>query len=1275
MKRLLIALAAAVAVSTASAIITDTQLFEDNFTDFIAEGDDESELATHETAPSITVPYPCENYGSKYLSLDTGDATLWRTNNAAGNVYFDMALQFNPSASEPELGENDPTKILLYQNTESNLVILAGTSASDRTPTSYVTTTKVAPGTWARVTVSSELGNDGYVFTVRLNGTALETAGGVVSFPSLTAETTITKVGFSGSGALDDFVARTSDPYLNAYAAKIGSGEWCEKYPTYSQALADALIAGPVAITISGETDPVDGSAANPYQIPNADCLKVLQDAVLTNPAARSLHYVQTQNIDMTGVTDFYGIGWFASSTSFASVPSGVASDGKTDIPFAGTYDGQGYTISNVTIVKHSYAGVFNSVTGTVKNLTVQDIGLSGTCSEWGCAIVGNAGDGALLENLTAVTSTGFNWGNSANHNVAGIVVRPIGAATIRGCVNNAAISSTSKRLGGIASFVGSGSTGTVFDSCTNNAALVSTDGTRGVGGILGCAEGGVKNSPTANDTIIRNCVDFGSETAQGSGGHAGAIVGSNWNSTFTYTDDGGNTLKASTVDCGYVNNAVYGRAYATASTIDGTDYLTTVKQADLAAGNTYTLLQDVAASETPVYTFNEAGTIAFNTNGYNFAGTVAAAPTLADVLSVTPSTEGTVTTYTATMGTVVATITKNDVTTSYSSLQNALAAAESGDTVNLVENAAISGEVNIPANVTVVLASGVSLENVTALSGTGVLFAPSGTVVPLVQTDHAASLLRDAEKWAGTLSIKDATMSGPDGLAYYGNANSTVRFENVWLSNFTSSHAIGTLELVGVGVYIQAASGNMTLPCALVGDGAISLRDSSATQRTVLFSGDVSAFAGNVTVATDTKSRIVFGTNASTQGNNNCIVVDSGASVTVAEGKTWTAPNGYVIKGTATVSGTLAAGSEKVYGAGCVIYTSATAAAASAPIAGSWTGTYVVGWAPTGAFNPNTYGNANSTVVLSNDLAASAYFGPGSATTLTINPTVRIATDVEIKNGYSKADDSCLVTFTKLTGDHKFSTSPGTGGTDANPTTRRYAITTLDNFTGSLKVKAGSELRIATVNVADGTNLSGLIIPAECDAKSTVEGAHADGVITGALALTVAGVDSGKTLTYDANGAEGAGLYLVVPAPSGFDGGDGATFNIPDATQTALAAVLPSGKTLADVADAASGMTYAQAYALGLLNETTGDVEDLKATIEVVGGKVKVSLDATAGAAYTVTLKVYEKASLTAAWLDTPKTTYTLGSEEETAGFTPGSGSGSAPAGFYKVGISISNK
>ena len=49
MKRLLIALAAAIAVSTASAIVTDAQLFETSFADFVADDleEDGSELADH----------------------------------------------------------------------------------------------------------------------------------------------------------------------------------------------------------------------------------------------------------------------------------------------------------------------------------------------------------------------------------------------------------------------------------------------------------------------------------------------------------------------------------------------------------------------------------------------------------------------------------------------------------------------------------------------------------------------------------------------------------------------------------------------------------------------------------------------------------------------------------------------------------------------------------------------------------------------------------------------------------------------------------------------------------------------------------------------------------------------------------------------------------------------------------------------------------------------------------------------------------------------------
>ena len=138
----------------------------------------------------------------------------------------------------------------------------------------------------------------------------------------------------------------------------------------------------------------------------------------------------------------------------------------------------------------------------------------------------------------------------------------------------------------------------------------------------------------------------------------------------------------------------------------------------------------------------------------------------------------------------------------------------------------------------------------------------------------------------------------------------------------------------------------------------------------------------------------------------------------------------------------------------------------------------------------------------------------------------------------------------------------------------------------------------------------------------------------------------------------------------SGYDGGDGKTFTIdPGAVSTVEAA---TGAKMTDTV-AGTDMTYAQAYALGLVNESTGAVADLDATIELKDGKVIIGLSSTPKAAYTITLKVYEKASLTAAWPAKESYTYTLDSATATTGFEPDTGS--AGAGFYKAEVSISNK
>ena len=1256
MKRLLIALAAAAAVSTASAIISDTQLFEDStWSDsFIADGDDDSELADYgEATPSVDAPYPCSGFGSKYLSLDTGDATLWNTNTVAtANIYFDMVLQFQPSATPPELDPNDhSTKILLYQNTESNLVILAGETVGQGITTN-VTTTKVAPGDWKRVTVASELGNDGYTFKVYINGSEHPlTAGGRSTFPSLSAETTISRVGISGSGALDNFVARTTDPYYTGeWLAKIGQGNDCERYSAYSEALADALATASqdasATITRPNGTSS-NGTENSPYQISDANCLMVLQKAVLANPAARSLHYVQTQDIDMTGVAGFWGIGWFTSSDA---KDASITASGN--IPFTGVFDGAGYTLSNVTIVRHNYAGIFNCISNAaIKDLVVSNVTFSGTCSEEGFAIVGNSYGDSVLENLTSAGT----WPASMRHNAAGIAVRAQHNTLITGCVNRVSFTTSSKRLGGILAFsedpASASEPGVRIYCCTNYGNLESSDGTRGVAGILSRSEA------SSDKTTIGGCANFGTLTA-GSSGFTGAIVGQL--DANTYTDDGGNTFPASQNIVGdYKGKAVTNLAYATASTIDAVDYLTTVKPSDLAAGNTYVLLTNIVASATPVYTFDAAGTIAFDMSlGYTFAGTVAAASNLSDVLSVTPSTEGTVMTFTATMGTVVATITKNDVTTSYSSLQNALAAAVSGDVVNLV--AAANGNVTIPAGVLVAVPSSLvtpaTFSGITSLVGPGTIRLENG-----FPPNALCSLLKNSV-WNGTLEIYNLNASGyPLYLTNYGNGNSTIRLNQIYNATLSSDYQnfTGTLEVGALGWNVTGSFNEVVLPSKLTGAGAINVSTTPATgttASTLRFTGDVSSFTGNISFGSGSNARVAFGGNKA--GGKNTIYVDAGTTVTNAATATWTADNVFVAGGelvaNGTVTGTLKGLSSAGYTGGRYVANASTAAITADS---SWNGTYVVGWNPGAAntaFDINNYGTAaNATIQIDGVNGEFAAFPREGTTVANVTAKIVLNANWSIGDGWTGKTN----TFAYLSGSGNISVANVSGYSYA----RIFNIKELDGYTGTLGGINGAFI-IDKVNVATQPASGTRVVKTDIGTY---------GSINDNVPLYVGGTDTGKTLTYDANGAEGAGLYLVAPAPSGFDGGDGATFNIPAATQTALAEVLPSGKTLADTADVASGMTYAQAYALGLLNEVSGEVETLKATIEIVNGKVKVSLDATAKSAYTVTLNVYEKASLAAEWSDTVKATYTLGNEGE--GFTPGSGS--ATAGFYKVEVSITDK
>lgn len=720
MKRLLIALAAAVAMLTASARVTDTQSFETSFSDFepSVAAEDESALVDYDNdGPDFAAPYNFADFGSKYLSLDTGDATLWRTN--TGNAaYLDMVMQFNPCTETPTVDSD--TKISVYLNASSNLVVLAGPAVNDE-PTVYETNGKLNPGDWGRVTISAVEGG----FKIRLNGTELESLDEtpVSTFPSLTGDSAILEVGFSGSGKLDDFVARTTDPFLQNPAATIGG----EGYASFADALADdptatpqleadasytiASRGGSVGVKLNNHTLTVtapeglyaypttsgdvttytadyfprtatagqDGTAANPYEIADVDDIAALKAAFAADATFRSKNYKLVADIDATDLGYWDGIG----------TANGTIAKTNGDGLNGGTFDGAGHTISNVKFTNTKYRGFFNSVTNsTIKNLTINVVDIQQTsAAEHGyAAFAGNMKD-SKIQNCVATGTIGTT-AKPAMHTCGGFVVKSSGGNVFENCTNYVDIVCSlndNPKIGGIVGLVQEGSA--AFTNCWNYGDMTITckkcaDTGNGAGGLIGYGTtaitiygggnaGTIQSTNTTADGADKNSISYDIKI--------GTIIAMQNSSTATVT--GGVVAQADAAPAGAFAN-ISGLTYAT---VDN-NVATFVPDAELAAGNTYVLQQNVAASETPVFTLAEASdTIAFDTaKGVTFEGTVAV--DRSKLMPATSETVGTVTTYSATAG--VASVDG----TAYATFADALAALEgetTDDFVTLLANVA----------------------------------------------------------------------------------------------------------------------------------------------------------------------------------------------------------------------------------------------------------------------------------------------------------------------------------------------------------------------------------------------------------------------------------------------------------------------------------------------------------------------------------------------------------------------------------------------------------
>ena len=194
---------------------------------------------------------------------------------------------------------------------------------------------------------------------------------------------------------------------------------------------------------------------------------------------------------------------------------------GSESTPYTGTFDGQGYTISGMTIENaESYSGLFGNVTGTVRDFTVTgSITITGdkTVAKVGGA-VGSLGTASVGGTVSGVTSDVDITVSAGNDHIGGVVgsMPENSSPTVESCVYTGNITVT-VAAGSVAGVVGYIRTGTI-QNCANQGGI-NTGGNGSVGGILGyCSNGKI---------YIRNCYNSGSIAAEGTA-NVGAIVGQN---------------------------------------------------------------------------------------------------------------------------------------------------------------------------------------------------------------------------------------------------------------------------------------------------------------------------------------------------------------------------------------------------------------------------------------------------------------------------------------------------------------------------------------------------------------------------------------------------------------------------------------------------------------------------------------------------------------------------------------------------------------------------
>jgi hypothetical protein len=259
-------------------------------------------------------------------------------------------------------------------------------------------------------------------------------------------------------------------------------------------------------------------------------------------------HYVLEADIDLASYENFVSIGTFE---PLSDVPEDEETP-KLELTFTGVFDGNGHTISNVTIDAPTGGGVglFGCVAGEnglVKNLVVENVSVIGFLMVGG--VIGYKSSVKTFENITlqgtnSITGTkmvggifGGGWGDIKNSRaIADITLNENGsfAGILAGGMADSSIVSCAVTGGSITAVAGSMAIGglaacacasaEVKDCTVSNVTITVGADSFMIGGLLGYAGTDAPAIPTA----ISNCtVSNVTISAPASAERIGGIVGS----------------------------------------------------------------------------------------------------------------------------------------------------------------------------------------------------------------------------------------------------------------------------------------------------------------------------------------------------------------------------------------------------------------------------------------------------------------------------------------------------------------------------------------------------------------------------------------------------------------------------------------------------------------------------------------------------------------------------------------------------------------------------